>query len=114
MEKSQKPVMAGVNDPKVVSIIAYMTFIGWFVALFLNSPKDKFSSFHIRQALGINLFMMLGGVFFIIPFLGWIAGMACYLVGFLFWMYGFLTAWQGESKSIPFLGDKFQEWFQGL
>ena len=114
MDNSQKPIIAGINDPKVTSIIAYLTFIGWFVSLFLNTPKDKFASFHIRQALGINLFMMAGGVLFIVPLLGWIAGMAAYIMGFLFWLYGFLTAWQGETKPIPFLGEKFQIWFQGL
>ena len=114
MKDSPKPMLAGINDPKVTSIIAYLTFLGWFIALFLNTPKDKFASFHIRQSLGINLFMMVGGALFIIPILGWIAGIACYIMGFLFWMYGFVTAFQGEDKPIPFLGDKFQEWFQGL
>lgn len=114
MDNSQRPIIAGVNDPKATSIIAYLTFIGWFVALFLNTPKNEFASFHIRQSLGINLFMLVGGALFIVPVFGWIAGMAAYIMGFLFWMYGFLTAWQEETRPIPFLGEKFQVWFQGL
>ena len=40
-------------DAKSRGIVAYITLIGWIIAIATNDPKDKFASFHIRQMLGL-------------------------------------------------------------
>ena len=104
----------GVNNPKVVSIISYLALIGWIIAFLLNKPRSELASFHLRQSLGINLMWVAGGFFFIIPILGWIAGVLTYVLALVLWIIGIVGAIEGEQKIVPVLGEKFQEWFQGL
>ena len=105
-------------DPKVRGIVAYITLIGWIVAVATNNPKDPLASFHIRQMLGI----MLGGlatfvvsfVLMFIPILGWLVVGLCYIALLVFWILGFIGALQGEEKKVPLVGDYFQQWFKAL
>ena len=50
---------ANIND-NTVGVIAYITLIGFIIAIVLNSNKEgeekKFGAFHIRQALGLIIF----------------------------------------------------------
>lgn len=42
-------------DGKTKAIVAHITWIGWIIALILNSSeKDEIASFFIRQLLGLN------------------------------------------------------------
>ena len=100
------------TDPKVVGIVAYITLVGTLVALVLNNPKSDFGSFHVRQALG-NFLLLLASRF-LIPVLGWIAGSAGLLLGFVLWVLGIISAAQGEKKPVPLLGVQFQDWFKTL
>ncbi|MFT5167006.1 MAG: putative membrane protein [Saprospiraceae bacterium] len=103
------------NNPIVVSVIAYITLIGWLISAFiLNKPKQPLCNFHIRQALGINLLFIVSGFVSIIPVLGWIAGAVGYILAIVLWVIGLIAAIQGEQKEVPVLGQKFQVWFQGL
>lgn len=96
------------NDKgKTIAIIAYITLIGWIVALVMNNKeKNEFASFHIRQMLGLYLLGMLGAI----PVIGYILAM----VVLAFWIIGFVSAVQGRMEPTPFIGDKFQEWFKTL
>jgi len=45
-----------VQDGKTMAIISYITIIGTLIAFIMNQNKHNyFTSFHIRQALGIFL-----------------------------------------------------------
>ena len=115
MANSQNNSPAGQTDPKVIAIVAYLTLIGWLVALVLqNNNKNELSSFHLRQALGIFLLVMVSSFVMVVPLLGWLAGMAGYIVAFVMWIIGLLGAINAEQKLSPILGDKFQEWFKAL
>lgn len=95
------------TDPKTVAIISYITIFGWIIALILNKPKSEFATFHLRQMLGLLLFALVGSF---IPFVNVIVG----LFVLVLWVMGLLSAVQGEMKPVPFVGDKFQEWFRSL
>ncbi len=101
-------------DPKIVGIVAYLTLIGWIVALIMNNPKSSYGSFHLRQSLGIMLLFLVSGFIMIIPILGWIIGLVGYLFAFVLWIIGLIGAVQGTQKPAPLLGEKSQEWFQAL
>ncbi|MFN7116619.1 MAG: DUF4870 domain-containing protein [Saprospiraceae bacterium] len=95
------------TDPKVVAIVAYITLIGWIVALVLNNPKSEFGSFHIRQALGIFL---VGIVLSLIPVINLVA----WIFAFVLWILGLISAVQGQQKTVPVVGEYFQRWFNAL
>ena len=111
---SEAPIKTKVNNEKVKRILSYFTFFGWIVAYLLNNPRSENASFHLRQSLGINILFIASGFVMIIPVIGWIAGIAGYLFGALIWILGLLSAIDNERKTVPVVGEQFQEWFQGI
>jgi uncharacterized membrane protein len=106
--KKAAPKAAGKSDEsKTYAIIAYITWIGWVIALILNmEKKHDLARFHIRQSLIIFLAALLTAI----PFIGWIWG----IVVLVFWIMGLISAINGEKKEIPIIGKYGQEWFKGL
>ncbi|MEL6141168.1 MAG: hypothetical protein AAFU67_06090 [Bacteroidota bacterium] len=102
------------NNPIIVSVVAYLAFVGLIISYVLNKPTSELGSFHIRQALGIYLLFLVSGLVITIPILGWIAGGAGFLLGFILWLIGIVDAFNGQQKPVPVLGEHFQRWFQGL
>ena len=103
-----------INDPKVIAIISYLTPAGWLIALLLNNPKSDLGSFHIRQSLGIIVVSLAIRVVMYVPLIGWLVGIAAAIATFFLWVIGFIAAVEGRKKTVPFLGEQFQEWFAGL
>ncbi|MGO3182029.1 MAG: DUF4870 domain-containing protein [Aequorivita sp.] len=102
------------DNGKTVGIIAYITLIGWIIALVMNNGnKTALGTFHVRQALGI---MCVGVVLAIISgiiglgMISWIINLAILVL----WILGLVSAVQGEMKPVPVVGEKFQEWFKGI
>jgi uncharacterized membrane protein len=96
------------TEDKTVAIVSYITFIGWIIALVLNSnQKTKLGAFHLRQTLGLYI---TGMILWWIPVVGWILN----IVVFIFWLIGLINATQGEVKPVPIVGDFYQELFKGI
>lgn len=93
-------------DARAKAIVAHITIIGWLIALVLNSNKEEFTSFYLRQTLPMHILWM---VLSAIPVIGWIVG----LLVVVFWIISFVGAVQGEQKLIPY-GNEFQKWFSTL
>ena len=81
-------------DKKVTSIIAYLTWIGFLIAI-LAGDKDG-AKFHINQALVIMLFSLLSAI----PCIGWIWGIFMIVC----WFIGFIAAINQEEKEVPIIG----------
>lgn len=103
-----------VEQGKQNAIISYLTIIGAIIAIVQNSErKNPFASFHIRQALGIELlFFALG--YPVSGFDSWAVSTAFYVFFFILWIYGFLGALQGQTTTVPLLGPFFQKIFKSL
>lgn len=103
-----------IEDGKTTAIIAYILIIGTIVAMFMNlDKKNTFASFHIRQALGLNIsFYALAYIIGNID--SWMASAAFYVFFMVLWIFGFVGCLQNEKKEIPFLGAYFQKWFKNL
>ena len=103
-----------VSEGKTAAIVSYLTIIGTIIAYFMNSEsKNKFASFHIRQALGIHItFYLIGALMGL--FDGDFIIAAFYIFFMILWGYGILTAVSGEAKEIPLLGHYFQKWFSTI
>lgn len=104
-----------VQQDKTIAIIGYLTFIGLIIAFIMNQDrKGVFSTYHIRQSLGIMLTGLALGVVGLIPFLGWLVSiLGTFLVIYL-WVMGFVNALNGKQKPVPILGEKYQEWFKAI
>ncbi|SHI47504.1 DUF4870 domain-containing protein [Aquimarina spongiae] len=96
---------------KTAAIVAYITIIGTIIAFFMNNDdKNQFASFHIRQALGVNIsFYVLGALVTI--FDSWPISTAFYVFIMVLWFFGLITAIREEQKTVPLLGPFFQDWF---
>ena len=83
-------------DKRTTDIVAYLTWIGFVVALVAAKDKDA-SKFHVNQSLVIMLFSLLG----LVPLVGWI-----WLIFMtVCWFMGFIGAINGEEKPIPLISE---------
>jgi len=104
------------NQSRTISIVGYITMIGWVIALIMRlseKPQSELSRFHLRQSLGINLIgLALSAIQFILSilylsFIGNILG----VIFFILWLLGLMAAIQGQFRRIPFVGQWFEENF---
>jgi len=95
-------------DGKTKAIVAHITWIGWLIALILNSSeKDEITSFYIRQLLGLYLFSIVISFIPVVNIVGWI-------ITLVFWIMSLVGSINGEQKEIPWVGKYFQDWFKGI
>ena len=85
-------------DSKTVAIAAHITLIGWVIALVMHSNnKSVFSSFYLRQTLGIMLAGLTANFVVFVPFVGW-----AYVVAVIAaWMVAFSTASMAAPSPRP-------------
>ncbi|HRS53134.1 MAG TPA: hypothetical protein P5250_00315 [Bacteroidales bacterium] len=106
------------NNEKTISLLAYLTIIGWIIAIIMhsNEQKSEMSTLHIRQSLGLMLTSMATAVaqimLLLIPIIGWILMIILYfgyLGIFVFWLLGLISAIKGENKPLPLIGEFYQK-----
>ena len=102
-----------VNDGKSIAIISYFWWIGLIIAFIMNNSKrNAFASFHIRQMIGLLLLNVAASILY--NYVGSTVGMIIGLGTFVLWLIGLIGAFQGIEKSVPLVGDLFQDWFKGI
>ena len=104
------------TEDRTVTILAYITVIGFIVAIVIHSgKKTRLGAYHLRQMLGLVLaglaLGVIGGVLAIVPFLGWLAAFVLWIGLLVLWVMGLVAAVNGQFKPVPVLGDHFQKWF---
>ncbi|MDP2112721.1 MAG: hypothetical protein Q8K69_01545 [Bacteroidota bacterium] len=95
-------------NPKLKSMLAHFTPIGWFLAFLLNSiKKDSMTGFYLRQLLGLYICFFLSWYIPDYYIIAW---------GFLFvlWTYSFIGTVKSVENLIPIIGALFQKWFQKI
>ena len=103
------------TQDKTIAIVAYLTVIGLVVALVMNNEKkDLFSTYHIRQSLGLVLTSIALSLINVIPILGWIVSLIGAFVLLYMWVMGLLNAINGREKPVPILGEKYEEWLKSV
>jgi uncharacterized membrane protein len=112
---STPPPVTGGED-KTIAIVAYLTLIGFIVAIILHmNKKTKLAAYHLRQMLGLILtgvaVMICGLVLHIIPFLGQLCHLALIVAMIVLWVLGLMAAVNGQMKPVPVVGELFQKWF---
>ncbi|OMP30637.1 DUF4870 domain-containing protein [Mangrovimonas sp. DI 80] len=102
-----------IKEGKTLAIVSYMTFVGLIIAIIMNlEKKNPFTSFHIRQMLGLILMLLVSNVSeqYINSWLGTVL----WTITFVSWLFGLYNAIQGSDKPIPVVGEYFQEWFRNI
>lgn len=87
-------------DKKTTDIVAYLTWVGFIIALVAGEREQ--SKFHLNQALVLNLFSLIGTLSWI-PIVGFLTGLWSLFV-FICWVIAFIGAINGEEKAVPLFG----------
>ena len=102
-----------VEEGKTMAIISYLWWIGFIIAFISNnSKKNAFTSFHIRQSVGLLMLNFITGLLYKFG-LGF-AGFILLAATFVLWGIALISAFNGEEKEVPVVGDKFQDWFKAI
>ncbi|WP_432410322.1 hypothetical protein [Rasiella sp. SM2506] len=105
--------MTKVPAGKTKAVIAYITFIGFFIAFSMNKDKpEPFATWHIKNMFGLLLLLLIAVVTqFHIDLL---IGDIIYWVTAAFWVFSLVMVSTNKKEGIPFLSKKFQTWFTFL
>lgn len=102
-----------IKEGKTFATVAYFTFIGLIIAIIQNlNKKNPFTAFHCRQMLGLILMLIFSNI--TEKYVNSWLGTAFWFVTFVYWVYGLITAINGETKLVPYLGKLFQDWFANI
>jgi len=102
---------------KTLSILSYVTIIGWIIAFVKSkdlTPKSDLVTYHLKQGFGIFLVSLavniaLSIVVTIVPtlyFLGYVG----YVI-LILWIFGIINAANEQKKPIPLFGQVFEDKF---
>ncbi|WP_269234243.1 DUF4870 domain-containing protein [Flavobacterium flavigenum] len=102
---------------KTLSILSYITIIGWIVAFVKNkdlNPKSDLVTYHLKQGFGIFLVSLAVNIILSVViatvtslyFLSYIG----YAI-FILWIFGIINAANEQKKPIPVIGKIFEDKF---
>ncbi|HIY77053.1 MAG TPA: DUF4870 domain-containing protein [Candidatus Sphingobacterium stercorigallinarum] len=99
---------------KTLSIIAYLTLIGWLISYFSNKDRpEDFISYHLNQGLGLLVFSVLLSL--ALSLIISITGLAIIgyvgILPFLLMIIGMINAANEVKKPLPVIGHYFQNKF---
>lgn len=98
---------------KSTAMIAYAPFVGFIIGYFINRDENhEFATWHIKNMFGMVLLFIASLV--VQSRIDITTGDILWLIIFFFWIYSWVMAYYNHKKGIPFLSQKFQEWFTFL
>ena len=90
-------------DAKTASIVCYITWIGFLIAVICGDKNDIFLKHHLNNALVIFIASIILSACAIVPFLGWIAAFAGDIFLLVCAIMGIVGALNGELKELPII-----------
>jgi uncharacterized membrane protein len=105
-------------DKKTLSIISYITIIGWIIA-YVNynksTEKSSLTSYHLKQSLGIGILGILFAIVInvlaiVVPSLAGVLSLANLAI-LILWIFGIINAMNEQEKPVPVVGDMFTNKF---
>lgn len=102
---------------KTLSILSYITIIGWLIAYFKSKdvdPKSNLVTYHLRQGFGFFILsfvlnIALTIVTSIVPALSFLNYITLILL--ILWVFGIINAVNEQEKPIPLIGKMFVDKF---
>lgn len=103
-----------IKEGKVLACVSYLPIFGTLIAFFLNADRrNNFTSFHVRQALGIWLFYFICSIS--------VSNIDSSMLRLCLWtffgvllLYGFAMAFLEKYQTVPIIGPLFQKWFSNI
>ena len=89
----------------LAAVIAYITWVGFFIALLVGDRSDDFTRMHLNQALVLNIAGIAAGAIAIIPLIGTMIGGILEIVVFVLDIMGIIRAATWRMDPLPFIGD---------
>ncbi|MBR5756215.1 MAG: hypothetical protein IKX96_01520 [Firmicutes bacterium] len=93
------------KNTKLYSVISYITWIGWVIALLLRDKEDPIVRRHVNQALILNIgatigsaIGKMGGIFGTI---GGVIGLICLVLTIM----GIVRAFKLSEEPLPIIGE---------
>ena len=101
-------------DNKTLSIVSYITIIGWVIAFVVGKDKaDDLLKYHLKQSLGLFIFSIVYQI--ILGILISITGLSILsillLVVLALTIIGIINAANGVKKPLPIIGSMFEDKF---
>ncbi|MDR2206633.1 MAG: DUF4870 domain-containing protein [Flavobacteriaceae bacterium] len=103
-------------DNKTLSIVSYITIIGWLIAFFVGKEKaDDLLKYHLRQSFGLFIVNLILGIAIniivrIVPSLALFLSLL-YIVILILIIIGIINAANGAKKPLPIIGNMFEKSF---
>ncbi|MCW5520529.1 hypothetical protein J1N09_11800 [Aureitalea sp. L0-47] len=99
---------------KSKAVIAYITIIGLLIAISMNKDEShEFASYHIKNMFGLTLMFFVSVAMSYQEYLLW-PGAIFFYGSMLFWLISLVMALLNRKSGIPWLSDKFGQWFTFL
>jgi uncharacterized membrane protein len=117
-QNTSTPPPAQPTEDRTVAIVAYITLIGFIVAIILHGQKKtQLGAYHLRQALGLlitGFALWIAGIILTVVTFGF-GALLMPLVGILLLIaviIGIVNAANGELKPNFLFGRQFEQWFK--
>lgn len=102
-----------INDGKTMAIVSHITFVGLIIAIIMNGDKkNRFTAFYNRQMLGLIIILFIAQI--TDKYINGTLGYVLWLISAISWLYSFICILQSKVKALPYVGEKFQEWFANI
>lgn len=93
------------NNSKIAAIAAYISWIGFLIALLIGDRSDRFVSHHMNQALVLNIVSIIGGATAIVPVIGSLVSSVVSLGVLVLLILGIYRAATDSTEPLPIIGD---------
>ncbi len=103
---------------KTVSVISYLTLIGWVIAFikYRNGAKSSLAKFHLEQSFGLAIMVIVTNILMTIPIYFdsfFILLLIINNMGLvILWIAGLISAYYGVRLPLPFIGFYFKDKFR--
>lgn len=92
-----------IKEGKIFAVVSYWFFL--CILPFLLKKHNKFAVFHGKQGLVLFIFLVIGLIFSILPFLGKMVAQVIMFIYLLFMLWGTIQALLGNYSRIPVVSD---------
>ncbi|MBP6557873.1 MAG: DUF4870 domain-containing protein [Flavobacterium sp.] len=103
---------------KTVSVISYLTLIGWIIA-FINyrkGVKSSLAKFHLEQSFGLAVIVIVTNILMTIPIYFDSFFIVLLIINnmrlVILWIAGLISAYYGVRLPLPFIGFYFKDKFR--
>lgn len=90
---------------RLYSVISYISWLGWVIALILSERSDWMTRHHLNQAFAINIIGIVGSICArfdgVIGWISWIIGAIILVLTIM----GIIRAFQLSDKPLPLVGN---------